>query len=1089
MVRLELLGAPRVVTDDGAAPLPATRVGCLLAIAAVEGDWVRRDRLLALLWPNDDEPTARANLRQLLQKTREPYRSLLERTPDAVRVLASSDVVDADLAEIDQRWNDVARLHRGPFLDAFTPRNADAFDDWAGEQRARYTARWSRAVERAFAAAMDAGNVVEAESFANLMLDRDPLDAAIATSCARALAALGATDDARALVARHLAAVEAAELEPLPEVERTLRALASGGPATRRAMNSARAKGPSRAGAGWALIGRTAELAQLDRWWRGTGRWLTIVAPGGMGKTTLALAWSSRLSGVEVSVDVVNVAGLDDPERVTRRALDALRRGSRDRLGGFAELLGDADHLLLVDAAEAIPADGLPFPAWLSAAPGLRLLVTSRRSWDHSDNETLPLAGLATVANETEASPAAQLLWHAARAVNETDGADDEGDAPPDAVERAVRHFGGWPLGLELVAGWARWLGRDAWLEALDSRPDELATDDRSAALIAASWEYLPEPRRAALTRLAGVPTPWTADDAAKSADVSPAALNELVAAGWISVVEDGFTIHPLLIQHAQQADPATAERVRERHAHRIATDIVERFSETGAYPKYTPATWPHLQTAWSYACEQRDKRLVTELLEPLARSLLVGCAYEALTACVEEASAALDTAAAPDIGRKSLERRLDMWRLALAFSSHDLEAGAALHDRILEDAIADDDRYALARLALFRSVASQSFDPSQAHESPSGRRDLQTAQREAVAGEALLEGRHDRSAALLRANLRLSLANAKARSLDIDGARREWERALAMDMRAGGPLPASIPASNLARIELWTGHFGRALALTARHMPAVLEAGSAEPSVRYWNLRGRALAWYGDTPAARTCIERATALCTDLGPQARRDQLRECLANLTELEIMEGRTEEAAALLERAGPEPWTFEHRARLALLTGDLDGAEGAVAAALDLVPGSPPYEPEERYVASIRAIDAEVRVRRSGSDAWPAVAAAITAVRDTRFPPDASAALVPAADWLWAAGEHDLARRVLEDVRAAPTTRHATRLDCTSRLDAWGREAPRPDAGARPSGIPGTRSVQDWLDEIERIGDARFTAERHRSRAAHSKGPAS
>jgi len=269
---------------------------------------------------------------------------------------------------------------------------------------------------------------------------------------------------------------------------------------------------------------------------------------------------------------------------------------------------------------------------------------------------------------------------------------------------------------------------------------------------------------------------------------------------------------------------------------------------------------------------------------------------------------------------------------------------------------------------------------------------------------------------------------------------------------------------ANLALLELQVGHFGRALALTAEHIRVALESGAPLPTVELCLLRGNVLATYGDTAAARACLERAAARCADLGPLARRQQLPNCQFNLVHVALMEGRVEDAAALLAQIGPEPSTFEYRARLALLQDDLDGAEAAAAAAVQYASELPS---DLEYSRETTAIHAEVRVRRDGVAAWPAVAAAIAAARTSRCPPDAAAALVPAADWLRAAGKLDVTWRLLADVRAAATTRHDTRLACVARLGAREREASEHD-GDGGRNAPAPRGVMDWLDEVERIG---------------------
>jgi hypothetical protein len=58
--RLSLLGNPQLRLDDGASvPFIAERRFQLLAYLALNGDWVERDRLAGLFWPEHDNAAAR----------------------------------------------------------------------------------------------------------------------------------------------------------------------------------------------------------------------------------------------------------------------------------------------------------------------------------------------------------------------------------------------------------------------------------------------------------------------------------------------------------------------------------------------------------------------------------------------------------------------------------------------------------------------------------------------------------------------------------------------------------------------------------------------------------------------------------------------------------------------------------------------------------------------------------------------------------------------------------------------------------------------------------------------------------------------
>ena len=71
MATIKLLGYPSVDQGTEAYALPADKRGALLAYLALQGTWVRREQLAFLFWADTDNSTARANLRQLLRRTKQ----------------------------------------------------------------------------------------------------------------------------------------------------------------------------------------------------------------------------------------------------------------------------------------------------------------------------------------------------------------------------------------------------------------------------------------------------------------------------------------------------------------------------------------------------------------------------------------------------------------------------------------------------------------------------------------------------------------------------------------------------------------------------------------------------------------------------------------------------------------------------------------------------------------------------------------------------------------------------------------------------------------------------------------------------------
>ena len=129
------------------------------------------------------------------------------------------------------------------------------------------------------------------------------------------------------------------------------------------------------------MIGRDETVATLvSRLSR--QRLVTIVGPGGIGKTTVALAVAERMSAnYEHGVWLVDLAPLGDPRLVPSAVATVLGPEIRteDPVPGLVAGLGDQRMLLLLDNCEhVIDAAVSLAAAVLSAAPGVDILATSR---------------------------------------------------------------------------------------------------------------------------------------------------------------------------------------------------------------------------------------------------------------------------------------------------------------------------------------------------------------------------------------------------------------------------------------------------------------------------------------------------------------------------------------------------------------------------------------------------------------------------------------------------------------------------------------------------------------------------------------
>src|SRR4051794_19019027 len=249
-------------------------------------------------------------------------------------------------------------------------------------------------------------------------------------------------------------------------------------------------------------------------------RLVTVTGPAGVGKTRVASAVAERIQRDGARVARVELGPLQDPGLVAEAVAaavgsDEAHHGSA--LEAAAAALGDAPILLVLDNFEHLgPAAGV-VAALLDAAPGARVLVTSRHVLGLSAEHMFPLAPLSLPGRDEHDLERGRRCESVALFVKRA-RARDPGFALTDDVAPAVfeicRRLDGLPLAIELVAA------RVATLPppALVARWEEVAGLDAPGAMDlpprqrtlrrALDWSYdLLEPaERALLRRLAAFP-------------------------------------------------------------------------------------------------------------------------------------------------------------------------------------------------------------------------------------------------------------------------------------------------------------------------------------------------------------------------------------------------------------------------------------------------------------------------------------------------------------------------------------------------------------------------------------------------------
>ena len=265
------------------------------------------------------------------------------------------------------------------------------------------------------------------------------------------------------------------------------------------------------------LVGRHRELATIGAQ-LSSERLVTLIGPGGAGKTTLALETARAWGDATVVVELAPAAPGEVWAAVAAAAGRSIRLADTTSTAPTTprqralDALAGRPVLIVLDNCEHVSAEAADVAlALLRATPAARILATSR--------EPLGVTGEAFVdLGPLPAEDAIELFSRRVRAAR--------GEAPApheaDVVERIARRLDGLPLALELAAARARTLTLDEIDSGLDDRFALLAAGPRTSdprhqtlrALIDWSWETLTGAERDALLAASVFPDGITAVDA-----------------------------------------------------------------------------------------------------------------------------------------------------------------------------------------------------------------------------------------------------------------------------------------------------------------------------------------------------------------------------------------------------------------------------------------------------------------------------------------------------------------------------------------------------------------------------------------------
>ena len=630
-----LFGAPELHAGSVIPLIPKRRFQLLALLALRSGEWLPRDRIAALFWPDRSNTDARRNLRKVVFTMYElPHAQAVEANEHALRWSVATDLQAFTRALQEGRFGDAVAIRRGPLLAGIDDPANRALADWLAAERSEWHLAWHQA------ALDDLRQRTQPEqraAAAAALLQADPLDEAALGWLIDAQLALGRAAQARRSYNDYAARLaEELGVEPargLRERIATVLSAAAAPPA---------APGPA---PGDIFIGRRTELAELGAMLADPdGRLLTILGPGGIGKSSLArramALIGSRFGGGTLWVEMQD---LGDSSAVIARLAQLLEveiNAAGDPLDQLARCLGTERSLLVLDNAEHLADLPALIDRLLAAAASLCLLVTSRARTHCGHERLLPLAGLA-VPDEDSRDLEAASAFDAVRLfeLRATAARRDFRLAPHlNAVIEITEAVAGLPLAIELAAGWVRLLPpeeiardlrdsvdlleRDPALRGQPARPEHHSM----RAVLERSWQLLAPRERQALAALAVFQGGFTRAAALRVAAVPLPLLSSLADKSLVAAEPGGrFGMHPLVASDAMQRleqEPGRAAEVRNQHAEFFALHLAalaphaigdQRLLVAGMTAEYA-----NCRAAWLYAVAQQRADLVHAMVRAL---------------------------------------------------------------------------------------------------------------------------------------------------------------------------------------------------------------------------------------------------------------------------------------------------------------------------------------------------------------------------------------------------------------------------------------------------------------------------------------